>query len=147
MDRTDESLKDAAARLSMALKHARARLRSELNADATGFTMTQLSILWHLTKMGPATSSDLAAAEHISQQAISQLIPPLKGAGLIEATPDPNDGRKVMLSITPAGSKLRESLLASRDAWLAQTIETTLTSKERAMLEDVITILERLADA
>jgi DNA-binding MarR family transcriptional regulator len=147
MAQVSEDHKETAAQLSIALKHARSRLRRELRADTTGFTMTQLAILWHLTRTGPATSSDLATAEHITQQAISQIIPPLKEAGLIEAVPDQRDGRKIMLSITPAGQKLRESLINTRDTWLAHVIETVLTDKERSRLGDVIAILERLANA
>jgi len=136
-----------AVRLSVALKRLRSRLREEAGVTATGFTISQLALLDHLLKQGPSTAASLAAAEHVSQQAIAQSVATLKAAGLIMTESHPTDGRKVLIDITPAGRRLFESLLESRETWLVRVIDATMTPEDRAALDVAVELLERLADA
>jgi DNA-binding MarR family transcriptional regulator len=106
-----------------------------------------VAVLKRLRDGGPTTASELAAAEHVSHQAITQTLAALKHGGLVRAEPDPNDGRKSVISVTSAGNRLFESAIASRDAWLARAIESVVSARERAALEKAIELLERLADA
>lgn len=137
----------AAIRLALALKHLRARLREESGMTSTGLSTSQLSIIGRLRLSGPATAASLAAAEHVSQQAIAQSVASLKAAGVVRSDPDPADGRKTLISITDAGRAMRESVIASRDSWLTRAIDSTVPADERAALEKAIELLERLADA
>ena len=136
-----------AVRLALALKRLRARLREESHLNSTGLSLSQLSILQRLRGEGPATAASLAQAEHVSQQAIAQSIAPLKSAGLVRAEPDPRDGRKTLISLTEAGHSLRDSLVASRNAWLVEAIALTVDSQEISALDKAIELLERLAEA
>ena len=83
-----------ALRLAMAIARVRARLREIDRSGSMGLTLSQLGILNRLRRDGPATAASLAAAEHVSQQAIAQSLTGLKQAGLVESTPDPADRRK-----------------------------------------------------
>jgi DNA-binding MarR family transcriptional regulator len=112
-----------------------------------GLTLSQLGILNRLRRDGPATAASLAAAEHVSQQAIAQSLTGLKQAGLVESTPDPADRRKCLLEVTDAGHALIGSILASRNAWLVRAVEQTIGPSERDALDSAIALLERLADA
>ncbi len=136
-----------AVRLALAVNRLRARLREESGITTSGLSMTQISIVGRLRRNGPRTAASLAAAEHVSQQAIAQAVAPLKAAGLVAATPDAADGRKVLLSLTGDGRASRDAMVASRDAWLTRTIERTLSSDEAAALDAAVELLERLADA
>ncbi len=137
-----------AIRLALALKRLRARLREEeLSVCSTGLSISQLSILQRLHRNGPATAASLAAVEHVSQQAIAQNVAPLKSAGLVQSEPDQQDARKTLISVTDAGHRLHESIIASRNAWLARAIDSTIEARERAALVKAIELLERLADA
>ncbi len=138
---------DAATRLALALKRLWARLREQSGWSATGLSISQLSILQRLRLDGPATAASLAAAEHVSQQAIAQTVAPLRPAGLVRSEPDPEDGRKTLISISDAGLRLRESIIASRTSWLARAVDATIGADERAALDKAIELLERLADA
>ena len=108
---------------------------------------SQVSILRRLRLEGPATAASLAAAEHVSHQAITQNLSKLKRAGLVEATPDPQDGRKRLITVTAPGNHLFDSVNASRNAWLAHAIESTVTDSELPALDKAIELLERLAAA
>jgi DNA-binding MarR family transcriptional regulator len=136
-----------AIRLTMAIKRIRTRLREVASAGATGLPISQLAILQRLRTDGPATAASLAGAEHVSQQAIAQNLAALKRAGLVRATPDPEDSRKNRITISAAGTRLFEKALTSRNAWMVKAIEATIRPGEHAALEKTIELLERLADA
>jgi DNA-binding MarR family transcriptional regulator len=143
----DRGTAEVAVRLSVALKRLRARLREEAGITRTGFTLTQLALLSRLIDEGPATATSLAAAEHVSQQAIAQSVATLKAGGLVQTEPDAGDRRKIMISATDTGRDRRESLLASREAWLVRAIDRIVGPDERPALDVAIELLERLAAA
>ena len=136
-----------ALRLAMAIARVRARLREIDRSGSMGLTLSQLSALNRLRRDGPATAAALAAAEHVSQQAVAQILTSLRRAGLVAAAPDPADRRKCLLEVTDAGHALIGSILASRNAWLVRAVEQTIGPGERDALDSAITLLERLADA
>jgi DNA-binding MarR family transcriptional regulator len=136
-----------AVRLAVAIKRLRGRLREAAWSAGVELPIAQLAIIKRLRDGGPTTAAALAAAEHVSHQAIAQSLAALKRAGLVRTAPDPDDGRKSQVHITPAGSRLFASAVASRDAWLAHAIEQTIPAGERSTLERAIQLLERLADA
>src|SRR5579859_4078542 len=131
-----------AMRLVIAITRLRARLRETAHTGATALSSSQLAILQRLRHEGPATAAALAAAEHVSHQAITQSLSALKQAGLIQTTPDPTDGRKRLISTTEAGQNLFYRFAAS---WLVQAIDKTISPEELPMLDRAIELLERLA--
>lgn len=140
----DES---AALRLAVALKRLRARMREAAPSSSAGLPISQISILNHLRKQGASTASSLAVAEHLSQQAIAQHLASLKRAGLVQTAPDPGDGRKILVSISDAGNEVFETILDSRNSWLAGAIDSVIAPEERPALDQAIALLERLAGA
>lgn len=134
-------------RLAFAIKRLRGRFHEEAWAGGVEPPITHVALLKRLRENGPATASALAAAEHVSHQAIAQTLAVLKRAGLVRSAADPTDGRKSVISVTTAGNRLYESARASRDAWLARAIDSVISEHERAALEKAIELLERLADA
>jgi DNA-binding MarR family transcriptional regulator len=142
-----ETAETLAVRLAVAVKRLRTRLREAAWASGVELPIAQLALLKRLRDGGPSTAAVLAAAEHVSHQAIGQSLAALKRAGLVRTAPDPSDGRKSLVRITAGGSRLFESALASRDVWLARAIERSVPVRERAALERAIALLERLADS
>ena len=136
-----------ALRLAIAIKRLRARLREAAWAGDVALPIAHVALLKRLRDEGPSTASGLAAAEHVTHQAITQTLATLKRAGLVRSEADPTDGRKSVISVTPAGNRLFESAIASRDAWLARAIESVVSPRERAALGKSIELLERLAEA
>jgi DNA-binding MarR family transcriptional regulator len=138
-----------AARLAVAIKRVHGRLREAAWAGAGEAELpgAQVTVIGRLRNDGPSTAAVLAAAEHVSHQAITQTVAALKRAGLVRSTPHPKDGRKSVISVTPAGNRLFEAAKGSRDAWLAGAIGQVVSPRERAALEKAIELLERLADA
>jgi DNA-binding MarR family transcriptional regulator len=136
-----------AVRLAVAIKRVHGRLREAAWAGEVELPVAQVAVLTRLRNGGPTTASVLADAEHVTHQAITQTLAALKRSGLVRGSADPTDGRKSVISVTPAGNRLFESAKASRDAWLAGAIGHVVSPRERAALEKSIELLERLADA
>jgi DNA-binding MarR family transcriptional regulator len=136
-----------AVRLVVAVKRLRARMQEESGLTSAGLSASQLSISTRLMNSGPVTAASLAAAEHVSHQAVTQSLAGLKADGLVKVAPDPADGRKSLISVTEAGRHLYDSILATRDEWLIRAIESAIGPDERAALDQAIELLERLAGA
>jgi DNA-binding MarR family transcriptional regulator len=134
-----------AVRLVVAVKRLRSRMREESGVTSTGLSVSQLSIFTRLMNEGPATAASLAAAEHVSNQAIAQTLTGLKAEGLVMVQPDPADRRKSLISVTEAGRRLYDSIHAFRDDWMIRAIESAVSPDERAALDKTVELLERLA--
>jgi len=135
-----------AVRLAMAVSRLRSRIRIESGLGSTGIPISQLAVLGRIIDEGPTTAAALAAAEHVTQQAIAQSLATLTGRGLVEKQADPTDGRKSLVTATAAGRKLRETIAASREEWLTQAIDAAVKPEERAALRGAVELLERIAD-
>ena len=147
----DEIVQDSelAVALALAVKRLRARMREEAGATSTGLTLTQLAVLDRVLNQDPATpvtAASLAAAEHVTQQAIAQSLPALRAAGLIATRRDPTDGRKTPIVATAAGRRLRARLRENREAWLVRALDATLSARERATLTSAVALIERVAE-
>lgn len=142
--RTDASA--LAIQLGLAMTRLRSRLRLEQASVTTGQTISQLSVLGRIGDSGPITASALAQAEHVRAQSIAETVTTLKKQGLVDARPDPTDGRKSLLSVTAAGQRLIDSIVDLRGAWLARVIEQHVTAEEREVLAQATEILSRVAD-
>ena len=136
---------EAVAR-AMAVSRLRSRLRTESGLRSTGIPISQLAVLGRIIDEGPTTAAALAAAEHVTQQAIAQSLATLRERGLVEKQADPGDGRKSVVSATAAGRRLRETIAASREEWLAKAIDAAVEPEERPLLRQAIELLQRIAD-
>jgi DNA-binding MarR family transcriptional regulator len=135
-----------AMRLAMAVTRLRSRIRIESGLRSTGIPISQLAVLSRIIEEGPTTAAALAAAEHVTQQAIAQSLATLEKRGLVTKSRDPGDGRKSLVSATESGHALSASIKASREAWLSRAIDAAVTPDERSALEATIEILQRIAD-
>ena len=57
-----------------------------------------MTVLGRLDREGPASISDLAAAERMRPQSMAQTVRDLEAAGLVSRRPDPDDGRRASSS-------------------------------------------------
>lgn len=136
-----------AVRLAVVIKRLRDRLRDTRPDRAKQLPISHLAILKRLRDGGPTTASALAAAEHVSQQAIAQQVTALTRAGLVHAKRHPNDARKRLIHVTRAGHRLFESAAESRHAWLTRIIDAEVGATNRPALEKAVALLERIAAA
>jgi DNA-binding MarR family transcriptional regulator len=108
-------------------------------------TLTQLSALGALAKHGSMSAGELANFERVQPPSMTKVLAHLEERGLVRRDAHPADRRQAIIAITDAGVSLLESERRSRDAWLARRL-TTLTPDERALLQRVVPILDKLAE-
>ncbi len=110
-------------------------------------TLSELSALSRLDRGGPTTSSALAKLEQISPQSMGATLAALEQRGLVERNADPDDGRRAVLSLTPAGTDVLRVRRTAKTEALAQAIATSLSPAELRQLLAVVPLIERLAES
>ncbi|WP_131768112.1 MarR family winged helix-turn-helix transcriptional regulator [Candidatus Protofrankia californiensis] len=110
-------------------------------------TMPESSALVRLERGGPTTAAALAKLEQISPQSMGATLGALETRGLVERRPDPQDGRRVILSITEAGLQALRDRRNARTEQLAQALSTGFTHAELEQLMAAAPLLERLAQS
>ena len=136
------AVSSSASELRVVLGQLVRRLRAE-----NTIPLSHGMVLARLERDGPATTSSLAASERVRPQSMSQTVADLGAAGLVERTPDPTDGRRILIDITEQGRATLLEERARRDGWLASAIEADLTPEEQEILRRAIAILHRIAQS
>jgi DNA-binding MarR family transcriptional regulator len=134
------------AQLAHDLRETVGRVIRRLRAEP-GPPFGQLAVLGRLDRAGPASISDLAAADRMRPQSMAQTVHDLEEAGLVSRRPDPTDGRRSFVELTPAGLETLQTTRAQREDWLTRTLDRELDADQREALREVLTLLRRVADA
>jgi DNA-binding MarR family transcriptional regulator len=116
-----------------------------LRGAASGLSRTAASVLHRLATAGPQRITELAAYESIAQPSATALVGRLEAQGLVDRAPDPDDGRAVLVSVTPAGERLLAERRAARAEALGARLQA-LDPGEQAALAAAVPLLARLAD-
>lgn len=135
---------DLAHDLRLAVMRLARRLRQQ-RADH-GLGLGQLSALATLDRCGAMTAGALAQHEQVRPPSMTKTLAALAEAGYVDRTPDPTDGRQVVVSLTETARTLLHEDRRRRDEWLA-ALMAGLTQDERATLAAALPLLEGMADA
>lgn len=144
MDGIDESAVAAARDLRVMFSRLRRQLRGLATDD--DLTPSQTAVLIRLWKEGASSASVLAGAEGVRPQSMATIVAALVQRGLIERTPDPEDGRRQLISLTEAGRQRAESNRQVREEWLASAMQERYTKAERRIILDALSLLDRLTE-
>jgi DNA-binding MarR family transcriptional regulator len=121
----------------------RARLRA---AADEGLTLPERSVLKRIHSDGPSIAADLARAEQIRPQGMGLILGSLQQRGLIERHADPDDGRRLLASITTTGRTTLAAKKNKQTAHLAETLASIFDHAELRQLAATVPLLERLTD-
>jgi DNA-binding MarR family transcriptional regulator len=135
-----------AAELRVLIGQLKRRLREQA-ATLGDLTESQIGVLRRLDSDGPTTVTALARAESMRPQSMGANVAALEAAGLISGSPDPNDGRQTIWSLTPACREKVKAGRTAREDWLFRTIQTQLSPTEQEELAHAVELLKRLAGA
>jgi DNA-binding MarR family transcriptional regulator len=131
----------AALRVSIGLLLRRMR---QVRPDGE-LSLPETSALARLDRSGPATSSALAKEEQISPQSMGATLAALEARGLVARQPDPDDGRRAVLTLTGAGQQVLRDKRSARVAQLAAALSSAFSPAEIIQLKAAAPLLERLA--
>ena len=116
-------------------------------APAAGeLTMPESAALARLDRGGPTTAAALARQEEISPQSMGATLAALEARGLVARGPDPQDGRRIVLSVTAAGLKVLGNRRNARTEKLAAALGTAFTRVELKQLAAATPLLARLSE-
>ncbi|WP_433367963.1 MarR family winged helix-turn-helix transcriptional regulator [Actinoplanes sp. CA-142083] len=144
MTQTPASAIRAAGELRTVFSRLRRRFREV--TDVGDLTPSQTSVLSRLAKNGPATATELAAAERVRPQSMTAILVAIEQHGYLERTPDPHDGRRQLISLSEAGVELVVGTRREREEWIAQALATDFTEPERQTILAALALLDRLAE-
>jgi DNA-binding MarR family transcriptional regulator len=119
------------------------RLRQLYTVGDDDLSFLELAVLQRLERLGPAGPGVLAGQEQVTSAAIAPVLRRLDERAYITRTPDPSDGRRAVVTISPTG----RAALKTRDAASVTRIDAalaTLTADERRRLADVLPLLEKV---
>src|SRR5262249_4477740 len=103
-------------------------------------TPTQWAAVAKLAETGPCSQNQLGRLTAMDVATSKGVIDRLSARGLTETSPDPEDGRRLLVSLTRAGQQLAEKAAPNALAISKETL-APLDTKERDML---LALLNRL---
>ncbi|MFD6425505.1 MarR family winged helix-turn-helix transcriptional regulator [Streptomyces sp. NPDC060198] len=111
-----------------------------------GLAMPERTALALLDRSGPTTSSALAREAQITAQAMGATLGALRARGLVARSPDPEDGRRAVLTMTAAGRKALKDKRSARTDLIARALTGgAFTPAELDRLAAAAPLLDRLA--
>ena len=108
-------------------------------------TLPESTALARLDRGGPTTSAALAKLEQISPQSMGATLSGLENRGLIERRPDPEDGRRILMSLTDAGVQVLRNRRDAGTEHLARAVSSEFSGAELEQLMVAAQLIERLA--
>jgi DNA-binding MarR family transcriptional regulator len=104
-----------------------------IRGGARDISLTAAATLATLERGGPCRLTDLAEIEGVAQPSMSTLVTGLERAGLAERRPSPDDGRVVLVTLTPAGAQYLQARRQARAARLAELIRMLPADQAEAL--------------
>ena len=100
-------------------------------------TTTQWAAMSKLREIQPSSQNQLGRETAMDVATIKGVIDRLVARGFVETAPDPNDGRRLILSLTPEGQSVIDRNIETARAVTDETL-APLTSGERMMLIELL---------
>ncbi|MHB1711094.1 MAG: MarR family winged helix-turn-helix transcriptional regulator [Acidimicrobiales bacterium] len=119
-------------------------LRREMS-DRLAVSVVQAQVLRILATEGPQRLVDLVREQGTSQPSMTVLVDRLERRGWAQRHADPADRRAVRVSITPAGVRVLDEVVAARTELLGRRL-AALSAADRHAIEAALPALERLED-
>lgn len=111
-----------------------------------GLTGPQLWVIWELGRHAPLALKDLAARMHMSPSTLVGVIDRLLAKGLVRREQDPEDRRRVCLSLSPEGLLLWAKAPDPAQGRLIQGLKE-MPAKERSAFHHGLEHLVKAMDA
>jgi DNA-binding MarR family transcriptional regulator len=134
--------------LAADLRHGIALIsRRLMQTPAPGaLTLPERAALSRLDRSGPASSAELARAEQITPQAMGMTLGALESRGFVERRKDPDDGRRIIMSLTPSGGEILGHKRDERIRQIAKILTEEFTAAELKALAAAAPLIKRLGD-
>jgi DNA-binding MarR family transcriptional regulator len=136
-------LPDLGQSLRVAVLRLSRRLRAEKADDE--LSDAQSAVLGFLFRDGALTPGTLSELERVKPPSMNRTINCLVDAGYVTREAAPDDGRRVLVTLTEEGRAIVSETRRRRDAWLVKRL-AELPADERRAVADAARILRGIAD-
>jgi DNA-binding MarR family transcriptional regulator len=131
---------ELAARLRLVVGRLNRRIRIDGRESVPPL---QLSAMVTVEEQGPLRLSELARREAVSVPTMSRVLAALDEQGLVVRTPDPQDARGVLVTLSDDGARRLAQVRSHRTALVARRL-ARLDAQQRASLVAAMPALEAL---
>ncbi|WP_319446459.1 MULTISPECIES: MarR family winged helix-turn-helix transcriptional regulator [unclassified Mycobacterium] len=107
-------------------------------------TLPERVALARLDRGGPSSAADMSRVEQISPQAMRVTLGSLESQGLVQRELDPTDGRRQVMSLTPAGVEHVRHDRDARARRFATVLAEEFSTAELRTLTQAAPLIERL---
>lgn len=112
----------------------RYQMRDRNEITCCGITVSQCYALDALGENGEMTMLRLAGKLYLDKSTATRIIDPLVERGLAQRRLSSEDRREILVSLTPAGKKLHQNIVASLQASQSQILERIPSEKRESIL-------------
>jgi len=137
----DQHLDEIAAALPRRANTLARLFRVHTSVQATRTEMGVIAIL----DEGPRRITELAAAEGVTQPAMTLVVNRLEERGWVARRPDPTDARAVLAALTPAGRRVIEQMRVEYRALVHEEM-ASLSDDDVAALSRAVEVLDQLIE-
>ena len=103
-----------------------------------------IETLGFLVREGPQSIAALARLRRIRHQSMSSAVADLEAQGLVVRSPDPADGRSVIIVVTEAGTAMVQESRDTRSSAIQRAAESALTAEELTTLARTAEIFDKV---
>ncbi|WP_448059356.1 MarR family winged helix-turn-helix transcriptional regulator [Cellulomonas hominis] len=133
----DPAVATVEAQVAMLLRLAEHSRRSAVRTPGS-LERSSYLVLGTLAARGPANVNAIATALRLDPSTVTRQVLAMEAAGHAARTPDPHDGRGIVVSATPAGVAALQATRESRGVMYAEILQDW-TPEERALLAGMLT--------
>ncbi|MDQ1446592.1 MAG: hypothetical protein QOI20_3056 [Acidimicrobiaceae bacterium] len=132
-----------ASRLRLAVARMARQLRQQTPEGEV--TVSMLSALSSVERLGLVSLGELAAVERVQPPSMTRIITRLDDLGLVARETDAADRRVARVRVTPEGTRFLQRNRTRRNAFLAARLRT-LAPEDVAALEAALPVIEKLLE-
>jgi DNA-binding MarR family transcriptional regulator len=120
------------------------RVARQIRANSpSGVTPSQLAVIATLVRHGPCTIGQIAEFERVQPPSVSKIVEGLTAVGLVERERDPDDRRRVVITLSQQGKAFVERTRTESVSWLATRL-AHLNESELEAVAEAVPLFERL---
>lgn len=110
------------------------RLRREV-VPVPGLSRTALQVLGAIERLADGAQPRQVGDElRLASSNVAAALRELERAGFVRSERDPDDRRRIRLSVTPRGAAVVADFRNERDTWFGQAVEALLSAEEQRVL-------------
>lgn len=131
-----------AGELRRAVSQVKRRMRSTRSSELSA---PESSVLSRLDCNGSDNIAGLARWDQVTPQTMGSTVAALEARGFIQRQPDPDDGRRFVLSLTAAGARQLHDIRDAATHSIAVALREHLSPEEIRLIHDAAPLIERVA--